>query len=176
MRLGIAPEHQNGPTADEEPLSLQLAEAERVLSRQNPAISADKLLSLAVKLAVEKHDQSTLTRLAKAAERIGNKSLAEDIRTAQKMAGTARTPEPGLAIEDLTPDALAVVQLYQVVLVQAKLAGRKDILEALSRSLVEREELSERLLAYLKMRIEQAIASTAPDQAARIVDRWFEGN
>ena len=158
-------------------VALQLADAERVLVRQDATLTAQKLLSLAVKLAAEKQDQATLSRLAKAAERLGNKGLGEEVRVAQKLAGVARAPEPGVSLDDLTPESLAIMQAYHRAILRAKFAGHKDILAGLSRSVDEHEELTGRQRAQLKRRIEQAIhAGGVPDQAARVLEWWMGEN
>jgi len=154
-------------------VALQLAEAESVLGKQNSPVSAAKLLSLAASLGAERRDQPTLARLMKAAERTGDKALAAEVRAAQKLAGAARSLEPKLPSGELTPEETMILQAHHRAILQAKLAGRQDILAGLARGVDSVRDLPASYRARLKTLIEDAIkADLTPNPAAQVLE-WL---
>lgn len=89
---------------------LLLAEGERVLLRcHRSGITAEHVLQKAAMLAVRKGDTGTLERLARAAEKMGNKKLRSFVRNTEKLAHRSRKLDPGLHVSvlDMSADDFA---------------------------------------------------------------------
>ena len=82
-----------------------------------------------------------------------------------------RLPEAFLPTKDLMPEALYTLEAYHCAVLQAKIAGRREILAGLSRGLDRAEGLAAPVRTRLKIMIEEAIATNpAPNHAARMLD------
>jgi hypothetical protein len=139
-------------------VGLQMIEGERILLRPHRAISAAKVLEMAARLAGETRDKTTLQRLARAAERSGDKELGLRVKAAQLLAGQARAPDSRLMVplDEITPQALAMFHGYQEDIQAARLSGDRTTLEMIQQELKERPELNAKQIGHL-----QRLATTA---------------
>ena len=92
--------------------ALQFAEGERILLRSHKAFSADGMLNVAIKAAVEKNDGATLARLAKAVASRENAALKAEIAAANKLTSGSRGIDPALmvSIDGTTPEQFSTFQ------------------------------------------------------------------
>lgn len=74
--------------------ALQFARAEQILHRHHPAVSADELMEMAMKMAADQADTDALKRLAKAAEIYQKEALAKQIQNINKLVKPSRTVDP----------------------------------------------------------------------------------
>jgi hypothetical protein len=132
-------------------LGLQLAEGERVLLRPHKAISADQVLAVALKVATEKNDATTLKRLAKAADGLGKKELTDKVGSATKLGSGSRAADPALALPVDRTSVDAFMQYKDVLarITTAKLAGDHKALETIVKEAPKMEGLSEAQRQYL---------------------------
>jgi hypothetical protein len=165
-------------------VALQLAEGERVLLRSRNGITAAQASQLALKAASDKHDKGALDRLTRHAERQGDKNLATQIATAQKLAATSRdtTWRMMIPIEEVDIDEFQRVRYCVQKIDQAKLTSDSRCLKALEddvkgcvpdrfkedlqkmiaearSTMPEKEEINEELVTFLT----RLVASSRPD-------------
>jgi uncharacterized protein YjiS (DUF1127 family) len=116
-------------------LGLKLSEGERILFRSHKAMTSEQILGLAVKVAGEQKDHSTLTRIGKAIEgKEQYKALAAKLNLARKLGYEARGGEsvPALvSVEEATPEEFAIYREMLRKIKVASLAGDKDSLDDL---------------------------------------------
>lgn len=156
-------------------LALQLLEGERVLKRPHKTFPAEKVFFLAMAMAAESVEPATLARLAKAADLSNRKSLMEQAATAQKLLGASRSP-PVFA-DDLSPEDHDTYQAHLRTFRQAKLLGRKDLLEGLAQSVGDLKGLTDRQrVMFRRQCAETAAAPPTPHGIAQMMDRWLERN
>jgi hypothetical protein len=111
-------------------VGLQLAEGERVLFRTHKAVTADHVLAMAARTAVERHDARTLARLAKAAEALNKAELRTQIAGALRLASASRDADPGLAMsaDRTSPETYLLVRDTMERIIDAKVMGDVDAL------------------------------------------------
>lgn len=145
--------------------ALQLAEGERILLRPHKAMSSAQMAEVALKVAIMRKDKATLERLARMAEKFANKGLSEGVAQAKRLIGVSRAVDPALivSVEQMTPEALAAYQEFLQAISQARLAGRKDELAEIEKSLPDFTELTAKHRDYLKKQIEEA-RTAMPDK------------
>lgn len=135
---------------------LQFAEGERVLLRNHKAISSERLLRLAVKLAVEKNDKTSLKRLARIAESSKDAEFRAQVFAAQKLAaksrGVTELPLPK-SLDEKSAVYVAIVKGLDSSIQQAHALGAKDLLEPLKKEVENNSVLDDEDKAYLKKRI-----------------------
>jgi hypothetical protein len=126
-------------------LGLQLAEGERVLLRPHKEITAAQVLALAARAAADRQDKATLARLAKAAEQRNDAALTAQIKSAQKVAGGTRAPDPGLtlAIEDASLASLILFKKTVDRVQAARLAGDRETLQLIQKAAEQMTALPE---------------------------------
>src|SRR5262249_7625394 len=114
-------------------VALQLAEGERVLLRSHKGLPASRMFAVALEVAFQNGDKTTLARLVKAFQsRKEDEKLLARAEAALKLAGKARAVKADLLV---SPDAMSVegLVLYRSFLEQIKLA----------KTLKDREKLDE---------------------------------
>ena len=89
-------------------VAMQLQEGERILQRSHNGLKSSDLLDVALRLSTGKNDQGSLNRLARIAEKTGDKTLADQVKVSRQLGGQARAavpplPEPSeqLSLEDI---------------------------------------------------------------------------
>ena len=93
-------------------LALQFSEGERVLLRQHKSgATGSWLFEKAATLAADVQDEVTLDRLAKAADRLGDKDLAAKIASIAKLGGAARAIDPSLTVSLDTVNLEAAIRI-----------------------------------------------------------------
>ncbi|MGV3483873.1 MAG: hypothetical protein ACO1RT_05605 [Planctomycetaceae bacterium] len=149
-------------------VALQMLEGERVLRRSHHAISADQLLSTAVKVAVEKQDTASLARLAKATEESGRQKLTEEIRIAEKLLANSRGDGRAKdAAAEMSADQLEMQRSVLAEIRRAKLVGDPDTLNAIEKDLAAASALTEPQRKQLLQQINEAKSSTSPADASQ---------
>jgi hypothetical protein len=144
---------------------LQLAEGERVLMRSHKAISAADVLALALRIAGENQDQTTLTRLARAADVMHDQSLVGRIKSVQeatkKLSGNSRTLATSLkvSVERLTPANLCLFQDCLNVIQKARIWGDRKVLNDLDQAVATSTIFSDDERSLLKRQIADTISS-----------------
>lgn len=151
--------------------ALLFAEAERVLLRSHTAIKASDLFELATRVAIEKGDKASLERLAKAAEKIGDKEKQQLLSVALMSSGISRNVGHDLKSDNL--ETVLAVQAFQRELQSAIVARDKEQLASLGSGL-EEVPLSEEHRAALKNAISTATNEikddAEADEAAQLLD------
>lgn len=112
--------------------ALQFAEGERVLHRSHKAIKSADLFQLAIKMAVDRRDTSTLDRLLKYAQKAGDTAMVQAIVTAQKLAGATRAADPTMQVAVAEVSAADYVR-YRGVIGEVKAASYVGDRETLAR-------------------------------------------
>lgn len=159
-------------------VALALAEGERVLLRPHHAgISADKVLSAAVRLAIHVRDKSSLDRLARVAESRKLTELATQIAAGQQLAGAARSVNPALTVslEAADVDTVTDVKGWLDLITEAAAVGDRLTLQALAEALSDAENLSDEHRSALQAQIEQAIANAPEPDAEDAVLQQLAG-
>ncbi|MBX7104099.1 MAG: hypothetical protein K1X57_08450, partial [Gemmataceae bacterium] len=156
-------------------VGLQLAEGERILLRPHKAISANAVLAAAARLCAEKKDKGGLDRLAKAAERLGDKDLAGQVKAAELLAKESRAVDPALqvSVEEMTPESLAFYQQCLLAIRVARLSGNRADLEIIKEDIPNLTEIGETLRDNLSRLTEEALASIPESQSpeAAVLDK-----
>lgn len=166
--------------------ALQIAEGERVLMRPHAQLPAEKLLSVAAKLALEKKDQETLARLKRAAEVHGKPAFAAQIAATTKLGGVARS-EVGfhVSLDETSPEEYRTFRNYLDRIRSARIAGDGTALVALEAEIKVLPDLQPASRDYLLQQIKQTAANLPkmdkPDDTIAVLDRlsgasrgWFE--
>lgn len=145
-------------------VGLQIAEGERVLHRPHHAVSADQVLTLAVKAAAEDNDNETLERLARASETLGKKSIADAVESATQLVGDSRAILPGglVSIDDISTDSLLLMRGYLDRVRRAKLLGDFNSLKELETRLKRENGLNKERSDYL-LKLVQEAKETVPE-------------
>jgi hypothetical protein len=156
--------------------ALQTLEAERVLGRSKPHLSAQVLFTLTMRLALEQNNVETLDRLNKAATQANRPELVEALLIAQKTAGPSRA---GKNIAPVTPQDTDVptFRAYRAFLhdIQAaRLCGDARALDSIASDLEGVSQFTEpqreSLLAQIKDAGGEAdVATDLPDALNRLV-------
>ena len=115
--------------------ALQFAEGERVLLRSHKAIKASQILDLAIRMATENKDKESLSRIAKALEKSGDKDRLSQVNLSLKTASAARAVDP--VLNEGNFDARSAIQAAQDEVKSARVAGSKPQLEVLEKSLAD---------------------------------------
>ena len=154
--------------------ALQLAEGERVLLRSHiSGLSAERLLSKAAILAAETHDDTTLQRLAKAAEATHNQNLIGALQGAQKLTGESREAKPALMLplDSSDVDSLVKLKVMLDVIDDAKAFQDTTMLDTIAEDAAGLPENQKQAIANLidRARAEiQAAGSTEDDALLRL--------
>ena len=147
-------------------VALQTAEGEKALARPRRGISADVLLDLALKSAVEAADTETLTRLQQAATVLDKPYFLEQVVAASKLANTTRAGDSDLLIpvDGTTEDEFWKIKEYTESIRRAQLLGDVEGIEQLATAMDQEESLPQEHLDYLKKLASEARAAM-PEKA-----------
>jgi len=161
-------------------VGLQLAEGERVLLRPHKSVTAAKVLDEALKLAVEKKDMATLDRLAKAADRGGNKELGGKVAAARLLGTASRSVHPALsiALDDITPAGLIKFQAVRDALQAARLKSDRTTLGELEKELAADKVIPVKQREFLTKQLEDAKKAmpAAPDPQTELLNKLGAGS
>jgi hypothetical protein len=114
-------------------LGLQVGEGERILLRPHKALKSEVILELAAHLAGDRKDRATLTRLARVADKRGDKRLAALVTQQVDVAAKINSHPLADAIEDMSPAALETHKAAIRRIRAARLAGSREGLDALDK-------------------------------------------
>jgi hypothetical protein len=161
-------------TAD---LALQFLEGERVLRRSHRMVKAEDIMKIAVRLAILKNDQESLTRLEKAIEESGNEQFAADLAAAKADLAEAQA-ESAWTVPVATTSAVEFAR-YKGVLQDidaAIIVQDRDILKQLEGELETMADLPQAQRARLQERVKSALAKIPEKEktvsaAAAILDK-----
>ncbi|QDU80144.1 hypothetical protein Pla110_18670 [Polystyrenella longa] len=144
-------------------VALQLAEAERILLRNHPKIDSNRLLQMAMKMAVNKNDKDNLARLNKVAKATNNEELTSQLEAATMLGGESRAIIPPAEINVDTPpeDVAAAQELADNIELAENISDRKTLGEL--RVDVGISELPENLKTWLNSKIDQAEQSVGEE-------------
>lgn len=148
-------------------VALRFAEGERVLMRSHKAITTGQVFDLAIRMATEKRDKETLSRLAKALEKNGDQARLEQVKLSLKFAGTTRAIDPSL--QEGTEDELAAIRLYQLQIDAARIDGDRETLKQLEVR-IGKAPIKDKQRAALKKLIEDASASLPEKEEGKVVE------
>ena len=140
--------------------ALLLAHGERVLLRAHAHLSSKKLLSLALKLAVETADQAALARLDKALRPGASADMIVTLDAAILLGKQKRKGDP-FAAESATPESQV---LYKSMADQIKLAANlndRESLENLRKTIPTLTELTAQQRKHLHSHADEALRATA---------------
>lgn len=142
---------------------LQLAEGERILLRPHKCVSADEILQLAVDVAAEKRDLTTLDRLSKAFIRDGRTELAARVQQAKVLASTSRTVHPATLVDAAATD-LEVYRWFrgcELAIDRSRLSRDSKALELIQQAIDARSDVSHDQKQYLSEKCRDASAQSA---------------
>jgi hypothetical protein len=162
-RLGEALAGQDaGALAD---IGLQLAEGERVLLRSHKGITADRVLSLAVRTAADTRNTEVLDRLERAGKELKKEQLLTQIEATRKVAGQARASGLTLTI-DPTQDlsGLLAYQNFLTEIDQAKTLRDRETLKVLKEGVDAGPKMDDKLRKQILTLINQTL-ETMPTEA-----------
>ncbi len=168
-------------------LALQLAHGESTLLRSHRSISADQVFQVAIRVAEEHGDEAGLGRLQKAVAG-RDKSLTERIAAAMLLASASREVEEPIvvAIDDVTPETLAVYQdlIGRISLAQA--TGNASELDAVNEDLGATGMMTEDQVDKLRKKVQaakQAIGNNGGADSADVLSAlagasrgWFKNS
>jgi len=125
-------------------VALQLADAERILGRNHPALTAEPLLALAARFAVAGDDGTTLDRLLQHAQAHPDSPLNGQIASARRLAGRSRDAESDRRVSVLETSSEAYAEYHALVrdIRLAVLLGDADLLSQVERDLAAARKLS----------------------------------
>jgi len=150
-------------------LALELAEGERVLLRPHRALSSQRLLNLAARVATEQRDLDALRRLAEVHQARGRAADAAAVATEIKRLGTALEADSALNVSAYvwSADDFARLRRHLDTLARLRLAGDAAGLDALVQSVRLDGRLPAGVRDQLLRRVEQErAAGFAQDEAA----------
>jgi hypothetical protein len=126
-------------------VGLQLAEGERVLFRAHQALTADQVLAMATRTAVERRDAKTLARLTKAAESLNKAELRAQTSGALRLASASRDADPALALpaDKTSPEEFLLMRDTLERIVDAKVMGDAESLNILIQLAPKMDDLTE---------------------------------
>jgi hypothetical protein len=126
-------------------VGLQLAEGERVLFRSHPDVTADQVLAMATRTAVERRDAKTLARLTKAAEALNKAELRAQTSGALRLASASRAADAALALpaDRTSPEEFLLMRDTLERIVDAKVMGDVESLNILIQLAPKMEDLTE---------------------------------
>jgi hypothetical protein len=126
-------------------LALQLAEGERVLFRSHRGISADQVLAMATRVAAERRDAKTLTRLSKACDAFKKTELGAQATGALRLASASRDADPALAMpaDRTSPEAFLIVRDTLESILDAKVMGDAESLNIIIQVAPKMEQVPE---------------------------------
>ncbi|MGB8169667.1 MAG: hypothetical protein WCF18_19355 [Chthoniobacteraceae bacterium] len=131
-------------------LAMQIVEGERVLGRKHHGLKVEQVFQGALEVAVDRHDEATLKRIAKAAADLHLPKLGEAVKHAEHSRNDARPAESAEAFKD----TLRRVR-------EARLANDRQGLEAIGKSLGNSKDLNPEQRAHVGEEIEQAMKKLA---------------
>ena len=146
--------------------ALQFADGERILLRSHKSIKASQVFDLADRLATENRDKESLSRIAKALERSGDKERLQLVNLALKTAGAARAVDP--ILNEGNAEARLAIQAVQGEIQSARVAGSKPQLKALEKSLVDLP-ISDKQRAAVKRAVAEAGDSLGEDKGVETI-------
>jgi len=149
-------------------MGLQFAEGERILLRSHKAFSADAILALAVKAAVEKKDKATLDRLAKIADKRDSAALKIQIAAAQKLSSQSRAIDFALVVslDEGTPEQFLVYHKLLLKIPRARILGDREVMEKLEKAIKkDAMTLPEKKREYLLKVISESLVAMPKDCA-----------
>lgn len=114
-------------------VALLLLHGEQTLGRERKAVSADRMVRLAVSAATRNNDQDSLQRLATAAERSGRTELAELAKSSLSLAAASRNVVAGLMIpvDEIGPTEFRQLRSVHLRLRRAVITGDSGQMEHL---------------------------------------------
>ena len=148
-------------------VALRFAEGERILLRPHKAITTGQVFDLAIRLATEKRDKATLTRLAKALEKSGDRARLEQVNLSMKVAGTARASDPTL--QEGTAEELELIRKFQFQIEAARIDGSGETLKQLESGLAD-APLKDKQRAALKKLIQEARDTQPAKEEAEVLE------
>ena len=126
-------------------VGLQLAEGERVLFRSHKDVTADQVLAMATRTAVERRDAKTLARLTKAAESLNKAELRAQASGALRLASASRDADASFALsaDKTSPEEFLLIRDTLERIVDAKVMGDVESLNILIQLAPKMEDLTE---------------------------------
>ncbi len=83
-------------------IGISLAEAERILFRNHPAVKSEDVLKIAVRTASVTGATAALEKLKAFAEKSENGEMVQQIKLASQLAGKSRSVAPSLSLDDVS--------------------------------------------------------------------------
>ena len=144
-------------------VGLQILEGERVLLRSHSKLKANTVLELAVRIATNQGDMTTLDRLEKAAARIGDKSLEEQIKLSRQLAGKSRAEQPPAPPpnDNLSPEQLLALESQFFRFSRATATGNLADLKSLQSDLKKRDNKDSAVHSYLEKQVAEAVVNNS---------------
>ena len=142
-------------------IALQMTEGEGALKRPHKAISAEKVLDMAIRVASRQRDKETLDRLTKALEARGNKDRADQLALASTLASSARAAEPTVSVSvgEMSPESYKELHKFFHAVNAARVAGDVKAFVRLKDELEDLVELTESQRDQLRKMLAQTQAS-----------------
>ncbi|MCA9009419.1 MAG: hypothetical protein KDB01_06715 [Planctomycetaceae bacterium] len=150
-------------------LSLQLAEAERILLRgHNSKLTSSELLLKAAQLAAKNNDTDSLARLSMFAEKLEDKGMLTRIKAATKLSADSRVeqPEVSISIRGTDIDSLIDLKDWMDFISGLESTGDRASLVAVLESIDASERFSDSQKTALKIQADdslKAIGNSDPD-------------
>jgi len=143
---------------------LQTLEAESVIGRPDPNLSATQIFQLTLRMALENNDSATVARLEQGAKQANRQDLAAQIIVARKTAGKARTldPEVQIPVDQCDIQTLAVYHAFRHDIQSAKLSGDARMLRDVLEDLDQLPSFPVPFLSSLKQEATDAVEGMEP--------------
>lgn len=151
-------------------IALQLAEGERVLHREHRAVKSSELFQIAIRMASDRRDENTLDRLQKYFQQTSDKTQAEQLAVARKLAGEARADIPGmtLSLDETTPESYGLYRGLLGEIKAAGYAGNKEAFDELDGRIKELPSLTDKQREYLQSIMGQTRSALSGEETPEV--------
>jgi hypothetical protein len=140
--------------------ALQLQAGEQALLRPHRNVTSEQLLQLATGAAAETRSKAALERIAKAAVRAGNETLAKQAQAALALGAATRAADPAWeAIEKAGGKEYVVASNFRVEIGRARLRNEPEVIVAAKDAIAACEDLSDKAKEYLRRLATEAEAN-----------------
>ena len=147
-------------------VALQAADAERILGRDHPAVTADQLFTLAIRFAVACDDETSLDRLTRYGQAHVGSALIGQIESARRLAGRSRDAgtDGRVSVLDMSPEDYAKYRSLAREIRLAAVLGDTAMLDDVERGLAAASSLSAEHVGRLGRQLGEArAAAPSPD-------------
>ncbi|MCA9174989.1 MAG: hypothetical protein KDB14_10955 [Planctomycetales bacterium] len=140
-------------------IGIKLANAERILFRNHPAVSSKDVLKVALRTASVQGDVKALEKVEAFAKETDNGEMVGQIKLAKQLAGTSRSLAPQVSLDEVDLDTLIDFKEAQHDLKAALVIGDADLLKELQEQIQGYAEKAPAIWSKLSAEVEQQLKS-----------------